>query len=483
MLKSISVLFIAVFFGVTLLTLAFVVLASIVATLAALVYRLMPGPNVPLRYNLRNMLVRWKNTAVTAAAFIVVIAVLVFMLAFVNGMYTLTESSGRPGNVVVLKSGSNDEAFSDLPADADILKMSSEAQKNISVNKKGRALASKEVYIIVNQPIPNAKPDGKQNRFVQMRGIESAEISAEVHGLDLQTGRWFSETGLQKIERTSGTGQNQVDTRGIIALAGGAAAASVPDDRAIEVVLGAGIAREFSYDRPGGPLRCGELLDIGGRKWIVVGIMASGNSTFASELWCRDTLVQEQFGRRNSYSSYVVSTKDAKAAEKTAQDLRDFKELPVNALLETEYYAKLSANNKLFLYTILVVAIVMAVGGALGVMNTMFAAISQRAKDIGVLRLLGYTRWQILVSFLLESLVIAILGGIIGCALGYFADGLTATSIVTSGQGGGKSVILRLVVDAQTMAIGMLFAFVMGAVGGLVPALSAMRLKPLESLK
>ena len=84
----------------------------------------------------------------------------------------------------------------------------------------------------------------------------------------------------------------------------------------------------------------------------------------------------------------------------------------------------------------------MAVGGVFGVMNTMFAAISQRIKDIGVLRILGFARWQILVSFFLESLVLALVGGLLGCALGSLADGWTATSIVCSGQGGGKSVVL-----------------------------------------
>jgi len=249
------------------------------------------------------------------------------------------------------------------------------------------------------------------------------------------------------------------------------------------VVIGAGLARELGHDRPGGPVKVGEVLEIGPRKWIVVGIMSTANSTFASEVWARDYIIQNLFGRQNSYSSYVVATKDAKTADKMAKDLKDFKEVPLNAMPETEYYSKLSATNRQFLFAIAVVAIVMAAAGALGVMITMFAAISQRAKDIGVMRLLGFTRWQILVSFLLESLAIALVGGVIGVALGYLCDGVTATSIVSSGAGGGKSVILKLVVDAPTIAVGLLLTFTMGAVGGLVPAVSAMRLRPLDSLR
>ena len=125
----------------------------------------------------------------------------------------------------------------------------------------------------------------------------------------------------------------------------------------------------------------------------------------------------------------------------------------------------------------------MSVGGIFGVMNTMFAAISQRTKDIGVLRLLGYARWQILVSFLLESLVIALVGGLLGCALGSLADGWTATSMMMGQGGGGKSVVLQLAVSADIIATGILLTLLMGLLGGLLPALSAMRLKPLEALR
>jgi ABC-type antimicrobial peptide transport system permease subunit len=231
-------------------------------------------------------------------------------------------------------------------------------------------------------------------------------------------------------------------------------------------------------------VQCGEILGIGGRKWIVVGIMSTANSSFASEVWCRDYILQEMFGRRNSYSTYVIATRGPKSAEKVAKEMKNFKELAVEAMPETEYYAKLSATNEQFLWVIAFVALFMGIGGVLGVMNTMYAAISQRAKDIGVLRLLGYTRWQILVSFLLESLVIGFIGGIIGSLLAYFVcDGMTANSIVASGQGGGKSVILKLVVDARIIGAGLLLTFIMAAAGGLVPALTAMRLRPLESLR
>jgi len=133
---------------------------------------------------------------------------------------------------------------------------------------------------------------------------------------------------------------------------------------------------------------------------------------------------------------------------------------------------------------IVIIALIMAVGGVFGVMNTMFAAIAQRTTDIGVLRILGFKRWQILVSFMLESLGIALIGGVIGCALGALvADGWSVTSNLSAGQGSGKTVILRMTVDASILTLGIVFTIVMGRLGGLVPSLSAMRKGILDSLK
>ena len=179
-----------------------------------------------------------------------------------------------------------------------------------------------------------------------------------------------------------------------------------------------------------------------------------------------------------------MATESAEAAVK----LRDFLKQNYNKAnlapqVEKDYYASLSETNQQFFVAIVIVTLVMAAGGIFGVMNTMFAAISNRIKDIGVLRILGYARWHILVSFLLESLVIALLGGLLGCALGSLTSGLTVNSVMGSSGGGGKFVVLQLVVDARIWAAGVFLTLLMGGIGGLVPALSAVRLKPLEALR
>jgi putative ABC transport system permease protein len=156
----------------------------------------------------------------------------------------------------------------------------------------------------------------------------------------------------------------------------------------------------------------------------------------------------------------------------------------LKAFAEPDYYKELTKTNELFLTAIVIMAVVMAVGGVFGVMNTMFASIAARIKEVGVLRILGFKRWQLLIAFMLESLTIGLVGGLFGCLLGAMANGWEAASNLSGGQGGGsKSVTLTMAVDSQILAAGMLFTLVMGRLGGLVPALSAMRMEILESLR
>jgi cell division protein FtsX len=152
------------------------------------------------------------------------------------------------------------------------------------------------------------------------------------------------------------------------------------------------------------------------------------------------------------------------------------------AMPEADYYAGMSELNRQFLTASALVAGFLALAGACSLMNTMFAAVHQRRREIGVLRVLGYRRGQIVASFLLESLVIALAGGVVGCALGFAANGLTASSTVYGNQGIGKDVVLRLVVDGGTVAVGLAYTVALGGLGGLLPALAATRVRPLESL-
>jgi ABC-type lipoprotein release transport system permease subunit len=331
-------------------------------------------------------------------------------------------------------------------------------------------MASRETYMVVNQPFPDAPADEPKRRFVQVRGIEDPRLAAEVHALRLEPGgAWFSDAG---VEETAGpVGATVV---------------------AVQTVLGQGIARELGRIRSPaqkaaglnpGRLEVGDTFPLGERTFRVAGIMESSGSTFNSEIWAKRPLVAAMFGK-DTYTSLVVRTRDAAAAARFKDFIHsEYQKASLEPHVEVEYYSSLSETNKQFLFAIVFVTVVMAVGGTFGVMNTMFAAISQRTKDIGVLRLLGYARFQILLSFLLESLVIALAGGLLGCALGSLADGWTATSVVSGHQGGGKFVVLKLVVDNSILGVGLLLSLLMGLLGGILPSLRAMRMRPLEALR
>jgi len=248
-------------------------------------------------------------------------------------------------------------------------------------------------------------------------------------------------------------------------------------------VIGQGIARTLAQDVKKESLAVGDQFVIGDRKCVVVGLMLSRGKTFDSEIWAKRDIIGKSFGKE-SYTTLVLRATSAKEARRLEDYLKnEYGKGSIDPMLETKYFANLNGTNQQFLYAIIVVAIVMAVGGVFGVTNTMFAAIAQRTKDIGVMRLIGFGRLQILGSFLLESLFIALAGGALGCLLGSLADGWTANSIVGSGQGGGKSVVLELTVDWMIIAQCMLFSLVMGLIGGLMPAVSAMRLKLLDTLR
>jgi ABC-type lipoprotein release transport system permease subunit len=413
---------------------------------ALLLLALLPlAGKVPLTYNLRNLLVRWRTTALTALAFTLVVGLLMIMLAFVNGMNRLSEGTGHPGNIVVLSEGANDELNSNLSvSDAGEIA----ALREIARDPQGRPLCSREVYVGISQPAG----ERAGRRIMQFRGIEDPVIAARIREVQLLPGgTWFSEAG----------------TRGVPAGAAGGA-----ELRAVEAVIGQDVAREWG-------IGLGDVFDGGTRKWVIVGVMKSAGSAYGSETWAKCQLVGQTFGKENAYTTLVLRTRDATDARAFADFLsHDYKKVALNAQTEKEYYAKLSEQNKELLASTYLVALVIAVGGIFGVMNTMFAAIAHRAKDIGVLRLLGFRRWQILVSFLTESLVLALAGGLVGCAAGLLVHGRGASSFLQ-----GRSVAFTMTVDGNTLAIGLLFALGMGALGGLMPSLSAMRVKPLEALR
>lgn len=473
----------------------FVLLVVYVTDLALL---LLIG-RVPLAYNLRYLWVRRRDTIMTAVVFTVVVAVVIVLLAFVNGMYKLNENTGIPGNVLVLSEGSTDELFSNL-AFGDVNNVTQliirDDEKNqplpkpigvqqlvpgpdgkplvgadgkvqllppdapAAIKEKAPHLASFETYMVMNQEVPTRPGEPKRRRFLQVRAMENVHVAAAVHNIELYPGgEWFNKRSV-------------VEQGGKTYLA---------------CVIGEGAASTLGPDLGKPRLEVGDTFRLGDDDWMVVGLMKTQGTTYGSEIWTGITnTVVAGTGKANKYTTLVLRMEDN--SEAGARGMAYFlqyryDQVKLKAYAEPDYYKELTKTNEQFLFWIVTLAVVMAVGGVFGVMNTMFASIAARIKEVGVLRIIGFKRWQILISFMLESLIIATIGGALGCLLGLFANFFEASSTLSGGQGGGKSVSLKLIVDYQTIAAGMLFTLLMGRLGGLVPALSAMRMEILESLR
>lgn len=454
---------------------------------------------VPLAYNLRYLWVRRRDTIMTAVVFTVVVAVVIVLLAFVNGMYKLNENTGIPGNVLVLSEGSTDELFSNL-AYGDVNNVTTlvmtEDEKNLplprpvgvqrlvpgpdgkpligpdgkvtflppdappEVREKAPFLASYETYLVMNQAVPTQPGEAPRRRFLQVRALKDVHLASAVHNIELYPGgQWFN---AQSVVQANGTTY-------------------------LACVLGEGAATTLGGDVGKARLEVGDTFRLGDADWMVTGLMKTQGTTYGSEIWTgENNTVVAGTGKANKYTTLVLRMEDNSeaAARGMAYFLQyRYDQVKLKAYAEPEYYKELTKTNEQFLFWIVTLAIVMAVGGVFGVMNTMFASIAARIKEVGVLRILGFKRWQILISFMLESLIIATIGGALGCALGLFANFFEASSTLSGGQGGGKSVALKLIVDYQTIAAGLLFTLLMGRLGGLVPALSAMRMEILESLR
>ena len=294
-----------------------------VAVTAVIVGVLLLAGKVPLVYNLRNLVVRWKTTLLTALAFTVVVALLVFMHAFASGITRLSQRSGQPANVICLADGATDELFSNLPLSetSDLAR-----QEGVARDAENRPLCSREVYVFINQPLPVMQGDRPKYRFLQIRGVEEPDISAAVHGMELAEGDWFSTAGV----RGGSAEQEQTSLHA-----------------QVEVVIGEGLARDLGAELQGQPLQVGATYELAERQCIVVGIMRGADTTFGSEVWAKRQKVAELFNKENIYTSIVLrATSPAVATELAERLSHEYKKQAVTALTEPEYFKMMGDANK-----------------------------------------------------------------------------------------------------------------------------------------
>jgi len=224
----------------------------------------------------------------------------------------------------------------------------------------------------------------------------------------------------------------------------------------------------------------GDKLRFGRGEWEVVGVMDGGQSAVNSEIFGDLNQISSDFNRADGLSSVLLRATDANTVPALINSLNDDRRLAVLAQTEKAYYESQTNSGALLQFLGVFIAIIMAVGSSFAAMNTMYAAVARRATEIGTLRVLGFSKSSIMLSFLMESLLLSGLGGLVGCLLVLPLNNITTGigSFVTFSE-----IAFNFRVGPEIMLIGVTFALVMGAVGGLFPARMAARKEILVALR
>jgi putative ABC transport system permease protein len=382
---------------------------------------------IPLSYNLRNLVVRRTTTLMTALGIGLTVAVLLSILALVNGLRTTLSSSGDPLHVLVMRQGSDSELVSNFTrAQFQDLKF----KQGIATGSDGQPLASLEMVTVINL----ANVDNANGVNVTVRGLMPA--GRELRKTRLTNGRWY-DAGKR------------------------------------ELVIGSSVAKRFP------DAQMGKTLHFARGDWNVVGVMDCGRCATDSEIWGDVNQISADYQRVEVVSSAMVQAIDAVAAQALVNDLNNDQRLGVHALTEKEYYDLQTASGAPIQAIGIVVSIIMAIGSAFAAMNTMYAAVARRSREIGTLRVLGFSRGSIMVSFFIESVLLAGLGGVLGCLLVLPLNGVT-TAV---GNSNFAETAFDFRITPQIMALGIAFGAALGCLGGLFPARNASKKEILTALR
>jgi ABC-type lipoprotein release transport system permease subunit len=384
---------------------------------------------IPIAYNLRNLKVRTTSTVTTALGITLVVMVYLLFLALAHGFEIVLRATGSPQNALVLRRGANAEISSSISReDANLIADAPEVARG----PQGEALVSKDLVVVLALDKRGA---GSSN--VVARGV-TPQAYAVRPKLQLVAGRNFTP-GLS------------------------------------EVIVGRRIADRFKN------CGLGEALSFGQRSWKVVGLFETGGTGFDSEIWGDVEQFLPAF-RRTTFQSVTARLRDPALLRAFKARLEKDPRLNLDVEREDRYYAQQSEVLSALIRVLgSVLAFTMAVGAILGAANTMYAAVSTRAKEIGMLRALGFKRRSILASFVLESLLISLVGGLLGAALCLglsLIPGLLETG--TTNWASFSEVAFEFKFSPAVLFQGLVFALVMGLLGGLWPAARAAR-KPITT--
>ena len=384
---------------------------------------------LPLAYNIRNVRQRWRVTLLAIGGIALVVAVFIVLIALSTGLRLALRDTGHPDNAIVVQRGSQQELTSGIGLD-DVSFMSVDGR--VARDPSGRPLASPELVVAATLP---RKADGTLSN-VQVRGVGDAAFAVR-GGIRMVEGRRFTP-GLP------------------------------------EVIVGARVRERYRGMDIGSTFRLKQ------RDWTVVGVFEAAGGSFESEVWGDVDVMAAAFNRRGGYQSLTLRLADRAQVASLASDFEKNPRLQVTVKPERAYYEEQAGPvGAALLFLALFVSTVMGIGAVFGAMNTMYAVVAQRTREIATLRALGFSRASILASFLLESVVIALVAGVVGCLLALPANGLTAaTGNVTFSE-----LAFAFRITPPAIAAGLAFALVMGVLGGVLPALRAARLPITRALR
>ena len=365
---------------------------------------------------------RLGSSAVIVVGIAGVVGVLVAMLAMAEGYAETLRKTGSTDTAIVLRGASAAEVASGLDRDS-LIQIAQTA--GIARDAKGEPLASPETVVAANLPLKDGTADDEGS--VQLRGV-GAEVWAVRPQVKIVDGRRFTP-GLR------------------------------------ELIVGRGAAKQFAGLVPGHEIR------LGSQKWIVAGVFASGDA-LESEIWGDSNVVAETYERGSSRNSVTVRLADPKGFAAFKSALEANPQLKIDASTTLDFFSKQSEGTATVIRVIgIVVGTIMAIGAMFGALNTMFAAVAARAREIATLRAIGFAGLPVVVAILIETMLLALAGGVLGGALAWLLFNGYGASTMAAGSVGKLSFELH--VTAGVLWQGLKWALAIGFIGGLFPAVRA----------
>jgi putative ABC transport system permease protein len=384
---------------------------------------------IPVNYNIRNLKLRKGLTVMTALGIALTVTTAIFLMALISGLNRAFVTSGDPVNILVLRKGALAEVQSNFDAS---LFPTLKTLPGIAKDSRGDPMASAEWVVVIMLP----RADGTGEVNVTVRGMmpDGLELRPNVK---LVQGRWFT-----------------------------------PGQR--EIVVSQSIQKRFAH------ANVGDSVQFGKGPWTVVGIFDAGGTAYESELWGDVNQMASDFDRQGAFASAYLRATDPVSADALKHRVSDDQRLKLEGALETEYYAKQTVSGAPIKYIGWVVAIIMAIGSSFAAMNTMYAAVAYRSREIATLRVIGFSRPSILTSFVFESVLLSLLGAIAGILLMLPFNGMTTG---TSNAVTFSEIVFSLRMTPAVVGVAVGFAVIMGLFGGMAPAWHAARRDILAALR